>query len=64
MSALSMDNSALIEAIGAIGPPTCGRRMGGHMGVLAAGERASAPATATFRADWPRESELYLASLP
>ena len=54
---------ALIEAGGAFSTPTCGACLGGHMGVLAAGERAVATTNRNFvgRMGHPG-SEVYLAS--
>ena len=55
--------AALIEAGGAFSTPTCGPCLGGHMGVLAEGERAVATTNRNFvgRMGHPR-SEVYLAS--
>lgn len=52
-----------IDANAAIGPPTCGACLGGHMGVLASGERAVATTNRNFvgRMGHPR-SEVYLAN--
>ena len=54
---------ALVEAGAAFSTPTCGACLGGHMGVLAAGERAVATTNRNFvgRMGHP-ESEVYLAS--
>jgi 3-isopropylmalate/(R)-2-methylmalate dehydratase large subunit len=54
---------ALIEAGAAFSTPTCGACLGGHMGVLAAGERAVATTNRNFvgRMGHP-ESEVYLAN--
>jgi len=54
---------ALIEAGAAFSTPTCGACLGGHMGVLAAGERAVATTNRNFvgRMGHP-ESEIYLAN--
>ena len=52
-----------LEAEAAISTPTCGPCLGGHMGILAAGERAVATTNRNFvgRMGHP-ESEVYLAS--
>ncbi|NLY60554.1 MAG: 3-isopropylmalate dehydratase large subunit [Clostridiales bacterium] len=52
-----------IEAGAAVSTPTCGPCLGGHMGILAAGERAVATTNRNFvgRMGHP-ESEVYLAS--
>ncbi len=52
-----------IDANAAIGPPTCGACLGGHMGVLASGERAVATTNRNFvgRMGHPG-SEVYLAN--
>ena len=41
-----------IEAGCVVSTPTCGPCLGGHMGILAAGERAVATPTATSSAVW------------
>lgn len=53
----------LIEAGAVVSTPTCGPCLGGHMGILAAGERAVATTNRNFvgRMGHP-ESEVYLAS--
>ncbi len=53
----------LVEAGAAFSTPTCGACLGGHMGVLAAGERAVATTNRNFvgRMGHP-ESEVYLAN--
>jgi 3-isopropylmalate/(R)-2-methylmalate dehydratase large subunit len=55
--------SIFLEAEAAISTPTCGPCLGGHMGILAAGERAVATTNRNFvgRMGHP-ESEVYLAS--
>jgi 3-isopropylmalate/(R)-2-methylmalate dehydratase large subunit len=52
-----------VEAGAIISPPTCGPCLGGHMGILAKGERAVATTNRNFvgRMGHP-ESEVYLAS--
>ena len=52
-----------IEAGCAVSTPTCGPCLGGHMGILAKGERAVATTNRNFvgRMGHP-ESEVYLAS--
>jgi len=54
---------AIIEAGGVVSTPTCGPCLGGHMGILAKGERAIATTNRNFvgRMGHP-ESEVYLAS--
>lgn len=54
---------ALVEAGAAVSTPTCGPCLGGHMGILAKGERALATTNRNFvgRMGHP-ESEVYLAS--
>ncbi|HHW08313.1 MAG TPA: 3-isopropylmalate dehydratase large subunit [Clostridia bacterium] len=54
---------AIVEAGGAFSTPTCGPCLGGHMGILAKGERAVSTTNRNFvgRMGHP-ESEVYLAS--
>ena len=50
-----------VEAGGAVSTPTCGPCLGGHMGVLAEGERALATTNRNFRGRMGhRDSEVYL----
>ena len=52
-----------IEAGAVVSTPTCGPCLGGHMGILAAGERASSTTTRTFVGRMGHvDSEVYLAS--
>jgi 3-isopropylmalate/(R)-2-methylmalate dehydratase large subunit len=52
-----------VEAGAAFSTPTCGPCLGGHMGVLAAGERAVSTTNRNFRGRMGHpESEVYLAS--
>ena len=52
-----------IEAGAAVSTPTCGPCLGGHMGVLAAGERAVSTTNRNFRGRMGHpDSEVYLAS--
>jgi len=52
----------LIEAGAAVSTPTCGPCLGGHMGILAAGERAISTTNRNFRGRMGHtESEVYLA---
>jgi 3-isopropylmalate/(R)-2-methylmalate dehydratase large subunit len=53
----------LLDAGGVIGPPCCGPCLGGHMGILAEGERALSTTNRNFvgRMGHPR-SEVYLAN--
>jgi 3-isopropylmalate/(R)-2-methylmalate dehydratase large subunit len=53
---------AFIEAGAAVSTPTCGPCLGGHMGVLAAGERAISTTNRNFRGRMGHpDSEVYLA---
>ena len=52
-----------INAGCAVSTPTCGPCLGGHMGILAKGERAVATTNRNFVGPMgPPESEVYLAS--
>jgi 3-isopropylmalate/(R)-2-methylmalate dehydratase large subunit len=53
----------LVEAGGAVSTPTCGPCLGGHMGILAQGERAVSTTNRNFVGRMGhRKSEIYLAS--
>lgn len=53
----------LLEAECIVGPPSCGPCLGGHLGILGAGERALATTNRNFRGRMGSlESEVYLAN--
>ena len=53
----------IIEAGGAVSTPTCGLCLGGHCGILAAGERAISTTNRNFVGRMGHvDSEVYLAS--
>ncbi|MDO9081978.1 MAG: aconitase/3-isopropylmalate dehydratase large subunit family protein, partial [Humidesulfovibrio sp.] len=55
--------SVFMDAGAVVGPPTCGPCLGGHMGILAGGERAIATTNRNFRGRvGSLESEVYLAN--
>jgi 3-isopropylmalate/(R)-2-methylmalate dehydratase large subunit len=54
---------SIVEAGGAVSTPTCGPCLGGHMGILAKGERAVSTTNRNFVGRMGhKESEVYLAS--
>jgi 3-isopropylmalate/(R)-2-methylmalate dehydratase large subunit len=55
----------LVEAGAAVSTPTCGPCLGGHMGVLAAGERCVSTSNRNFQGRMGHlDSEVYLAGVP
>ena len=55
--------SIFMDAGAIVGPPTCGPCLGGHMGILAGGERCISTTNRNFRGRMGSlESEVYLAS--
>jgi 3-isopropylmalate/(R)-2-methylmalate dehydratase large subunit len=57
--------SDLVAAGAAVGTPTCGPCLGGHMGLLASGERCVATTNRNFKGRMGHyDSELYLSGVP
>lgn len=57
--------TTFVRAGAAVGTPTCGPCIGGHMGILAGGERCVATTNRNFRGRMGHyESEVYLAGVP
>ncbi|MFW5730434.1 MAG: 3-isopropylmalate dehydratase large subunit [Desulfonatronovibrionaceae bacterium] len=55
--------SAFVKAGAIVGPPTCGPCLGGHMGILASGEKCLATTNRNFKGRMGSlESEVYLGS--
>lgn len=54
-----------VEAGAAVGTPTCGPCIGGHMGVLASGERCISTTNRNFKGRMGHyDSQLYLSGVP